>query len=72
MRLKRTRQCKLCPWRVYVDPRDIPNGYSEAMHRVLVGTIAAPGDLELTLDTATHQAMSCHEHVSGAEAHCVG
>ena len=55
-----------------VDPRDIPNGYSETMHRALVDTIATPGDLELALNPTTHVAMSCHEHAPGAEAHCVG
>ena len=72
MKLKRTRRCKLCPWRTDVDRRDISNGYSETTHRALVNTIAAPGDLELALDPATHQAMSCHEQAPGAEAHCVG
>ena len=73
MKLGRTRQCKRCPWPVDVDPRDIPNGYDEAMHRELVETIAAPGDIESVLSgTAPLRSMSCHEHAPGAEAHCVG
>lgn len=66
------RQCKLCPWRVDGDSRDIPNGYSETRHRALIDTIAVSGDLDLALDPTTHQAMSCHEHAPGTEAHCVG
>ena len=72
MKLRRTHQCKLCPWRVDVDPRDIPNGYDEAMHRELVETIAVPGDIESTLSNEPLRMMSCHEHAPGAEAHCVG
>ena len=73
MKLGRTRQCKLCPWLVDVDPRDIPNGYDEAMHRELVETIAMPGDIESVLsDAAPLRSMTCHEHAPGAEAHCVG
>ena len=72
MRLKRTRQCKLCPWRTDADPRHIPHGYSEAMHRALAATIAAPGDLASALGPDPRPAMSCHEHPPGDEAHCVG
>ena len=73
MKLGRTRQCKSCPWRVDVDPRNIPNGYDETMHRELVETIAVPGDIESVLSgTASLWSMSCHEHAPGAEAHCVG
>lgn len=66
-KLKRTRQCDKCPWRVDTDPRDIPNGYSEDRHRQLTSTIAQPGSLHLSAN-----AMSCHEHPEGDEAHCVG
>jgi hypothetical protein len=62
-RLKRTRQCLKCPWRVETDPYDIPNGYDVEKHRALRSTIAEPGDW-----THSH-VMACHET---AEAHCIG
>lgn len=52
------RQCKKCPWRVGVDPHEIPNGYCELKHQALAGTIAEPG--ALNLGTAL-RIMACHE-----------
>lgn len=63
-RLKRTSQCSKCPWRVDVDPHDIPNGYCETKHAALKSTIAEPGSLR-----DTGRAMACHET---HDAHCVG
>jgi hypothetical protein len=63
-RLKRTAQCVKCPWRVAVNPHDIPNGYDVAKHRALSCTIATPGELR-----STGRVMACHE---SHEAHCVG
>ncbi len=63
-KLKRTRQCVHCPWRVATDPFDIPNGYDPEKHRALERTIAEPGSLH-----DTGNAMACHET---DEAHCVG
>ena len=63
-RLKRTAQCVKCPWRVAVDPHDIPNGYTEERHAALISTIAQPGSL---IDAG--KAMACHET---DDAHCVG
>ena len=68
-RLKRTAQCAKCPWRVDVDPHDIPNGYSEAKHRALACTIAKPGDLGAAVGGGSLPAMACHET---HDAHCVG
>ncbi|PWB94706.1 DUF6283 family protein [Methylosinus sporium] len=65
-RLKRTRQCKKCPWKVTTDPHDIPS-YSEALHRELSRTIASP-DMPLGSTTT----MACHEHAPADEMHCVG
>lgn len=48
-------------------PHDIPDGYSEALHRSLASTIAEPGSL-----VGSGRAMACHEHTPGEEAHCVG
>jgi hypothetical protein len=63
-KLKRTTQCEKCPWRVDVDPFDIPNGYDPEKHAALIKTIAAPGSLR-----DTGRAMACHET---DEAHCIG
>lgn len=64
-KLKRTVQCKLCPWRVDVDPHDIPNGYSVEKHEALSCTIAKPED---RLFVNGH-VMACHET---EDAHCIG
>lgn len=61
------RQCGKCPWRVDVDPRDIPGGYCETKHRGLASCIAEEGRLDRTL-----RAMACHESKSGKEIECVG
>ena len=66
-RLKRTKQCAKCPWRKDVDPRDIPNGYTEEKHCALASTIADPGSLRGL--GGSLQVMACHEM---HDAHCVG
>lgn len=66
-KLKRTNQCGKCPWRVDVDPFDIPDGYDVERHRDLAVTIAEPASLR-----STGHAMSCHEHDSAEQVHCVG
>ena len=66
-KLKRTAQCAKCPWRVDVNPHDIPNGYCEDKHRALEKTIAKPADL--TNLGGVLNAMACHET---DKAHCVG
>jgi hypothetical protein len=63
-KLKRTVQCEKCPWRVDVDPHDIPNGYCERKHAALSETIAVPGDFR-----GSGKAMACHETHN---AHCLG
>jgi Family of unknown function (DUF6283) len=68
-RLKRTVQCKACPWRQDVDPHTIPHGYSVERHAALRSTIATPADVTaLTPGTPLH-VMACHETEA---AHCVG
>ena len=62
--LKRTVQCKLCPWKKDTDPHDIPNGYDVEKHKALKDTIAEPGSLVFT-----QKAMACHET---QDAHCLG
>jgi hypothetical protein len=66
-KLKRTHQCEKCPWRVEVDPHEIPNGYSEDDHRALADTISEPGSLR-----PTGRAFACHEHDNADEVHCIG
>jgi len=69
-KLKRLHQCDKCPWKVTTDPREIPDGYSEDLHRALLCTIAEPG--------ASHTpggiivAMGCHQHDTEEQVHCVG
>lgn len=67
-KLKRTVQCAKCPWRVDVDPHDIPNGYDKGKHAALAGTIAKPGDLSFLAGGAL-RVMACHET---HDAHCIG
>ena len=68
-KLKRTKQCAKCPWKVSTDPRTIPNGYCERKHRALAKTIARPGDLSAVFSGAPQTAFACHET---DDAHCVG
>jgi len=68
--LRRTRQCRKCPWRRDVDPREIPDGYCETRHAALEATIAR--DALPLAPSATFSAMACHESPLGEEAHCVG
>jgi len=63
-KLKRTRQCQKCPWRVDVDPYDIPNGYDIEKHKALKKTISE-GLVSLTSVVA----MACHET---HDSHCIG
>jgi hypothetical protein len=55
---KPRKQCKKCPWRVGVNPFDIPNGYCPTKHANLSSTIAEPG--ALVLDGPLRM-MACHE-----------
>jgi hypothetical protein len=51
-----------------VDPRSIPNGYSEEKHRALESAIARPGDLS-ALVSNTIRIMACH---GTHETYCIG
>lgn len=68
MKLKRTVQCKKCPWKVSTDPFDIPDGYDVKKHQALKCTIAQPGDIRGT----GGKVMACHHSKEGQEEHCVG
>lgn len=63
------KQCAKCPWRVDVDPTEIPNGYCEMKHAALENTIARPGQLNIG---GTLRMMACHETKPGKELPCVG
>lgn len=66
-KLKRTAQCEKCPWRVGVNPHEIPDGYSVEKHEALASTIAEPGSLS---DIGKQlRVMACHET---GDVHCVG
>jgi len=62
------KQCKKCPWRVDVDPHDIPNGYCEEKHRALKDTIATG----FNYNGCSIKMMACHESPVGNEKPCVG
>lgn len=63
------KQCKKCPWKVGVDPRDIPGGYCEVRHAALSRTIAQPGAFR---SAEPFRMMACHETSGGRELPCVG
>lgn len=60
-------QCSKCPWKIDIDPHDIPNGYCETLHKGLKDTIA--GDLRVE---GALRIMACHESAAGKELPCVG
>lgn len=68
MSTKPRKQCKKCPWRKDVNPRDIPNGYCEVKHAALESTIAEPG----VIQAGPLRLMACHETPPGRELPCVG
>lgn len=69
MKLERVKQCRKCPWKVGVNPHDIPNGYSVEKHKALISTIADPNDIEGQLRNTELKVMACHET---EKSHCVG
>lgn len=71
LKLKRTVQCAKCPWRVDVDPHEIPNGYCETKHQKLEDTIASGDGMDqiASLMTGSMRVMACHET---HDAHCIG
>jgi len=65
--LNRTKQCGKCPWRVDVNPHDIPNGYSVEKHRALESTIAE--GVDFFNPGGEIRVMACHET---QDSHCIG
>lgn len=70
-KLSRTKQCAKCPWKVDVDPFDIPNGYCVEKHKNLSSTMASGSILE-QLSSRTTNAMACHLSKEGEEQMCIG
>lgn len=64
------RQCNKCPWRVDVDPFDIPNGYCPVKHKDLKDTIAPEG--QVPIPGSLLRLMVCHESKHKHEKPCVG
>ena len=64
-KLKRTKQCAKCPWKIDVNPYDIPGGYSLELHKNLKNTISKSllGPVK---------AMACHLSEVGEESFCIG
>lgn len=65
------RQCSGCPWRLDVDPADIPNGFNYEVHRKLGEDIRGTST-QLGSDAPIHM-MACHETKENrGEKPCVG
>jgi hypothetical protein len=67
--LTRTTQCAKCPWKVNVNPRDIPDGYCEIKHKKLDSTIAKNSEFEAKQSLTV---MVCHHSKPNKMQHCVG
>lgn len=65
------RQCKLCPWRLDVDPADIPHGFNYEVHRRLGENIQRTS---MDIGNGALHLMACHEtkEASPSEKPCVG
>lgn len=66
--LKRTKQCKKCPWKTTTNPLDIPDGYCELKHQNLKETIAEYGEVNM----GVMKVMACHHSNGEDEMYCVG
>lgn len=68
--LKRTTQCKKCPFKKSVNPiTDIPN-YDFEKHQSLQETIAKGGPFNEWSDTL--KVMACHHSYNHKEYYCIG
>lgn len=75
-KLKRTKQCEKCPWRVDVDPNEIPH-YRNDLHHSLISTIAGPNALDSLCNPIVElilqdKVMACHESQPEDGMHCIG
>ena len=67
-KLKRTKQCAKCPWKVSTNPHEIPDGYSEKAHCDLKRTIATDTSIKM----GGMHVMACHHSIPEDEEHCIG
>ena len=67
MKIKRTKQCKNCPWKVSSNLDRIP-GYSRKQHIGLQDTIS-DGNFN---DVDVVKVMACHESTPDNQYHCLG
>lgn len=70
-KLKQTNQCSKCPWRVDVNPHEIPNGYDLDKHKQLQNTIATTCNLKHENQNKIH-VMACHESPVEDQRFCIG
>lgn len=67
------RQCRKCPWRLDVDPADIPDGFNYEVHRRLGDNVRQTSS-QITSRKMPLHVMACHEtkEASPGEKPCVG
>lgn len=70
-KLKRTKQCAKCPFKVSTNPHDIPDGYDVEKHRNLSCTISDKNNPLVSLSKGLN-AMACHHSETGNEDYCIG
>ncbi len=70
MKLKQTKQCKTCPWKLSATVADIPN-YTRDRHENLANTIADETG-NLSEINQPLRIMACHHSRDGNEYECVG
>lgn len=68
-KLKRTKQCSKCPWRVSTNPHEIPDGYTVERHKNLSCSIANE-DSEM-FPKSVH-VMACHHSTPTNQMYCIG
>ncbi len=70
MKLKQTKQCKTCPWKLSATVADIPN-YDRQQHKNLANTIADETG-NLSGINSPLRIMACHHSRDGNEYECIG
>ena len=69
-KLQRTKQCAKCPWKVGINPHEIPDGYCETKHKNLKETIAEEGSLNFL--GKDMKVMACHHSDNDNMQYCIG
>lgn len=67
-KLQRTKQCKNCPWKLSVNPADIPNGFDYDSHKRILEN--APKEGQIYVEKL--HIMSCHNSNDNDEMFCIG